>query len=480
MAVEAAPRTLDPRFATDATSSRIAALVFRGLTRGDGTGRRLPDLARDWNVSDGGRTVTFHLREARFHDGSPITSADVRATLESVLDPTTASPKRAGLEAIERVESPDPATVVFRLRQPFAPILEAAGLGVLPAREIRGREPVAIGSGPFRLVPGTDAEETRLRAAAAGIGIPEILFRVVPDDTVRALELERGTIHLAENAIEPQNLERLARLEHLCVRRVPGTTFHYLGLNLRSRPLDDPRVRRAIAAAIDREAITRSLLASTARPATGLFAPGHWAYEPDVTRHPHDPALARRLLDEAGWPDPDGPGPGMRFTLAYKTTPLESRRRLAAAIQAYLREVGVGVDVRSFEWATFYADVRRGDYQLHSLAWIGVEDPDLVHHLFHSSMMPPRGDNRGGYARPEMDELTTSGRSTVEPEARRRIYGAVQKLAAYDLPLVPLWWSETIAVHDRRLRGFVPAPDGDLGSLAVATLEPRATGPCEP
>ncbi len=397
-----------------------------------------------------------------------------------MLDPATASPKRAGLEAIAAIETPDPETVVFRLREPFAPFLEAAGLGVVPAREIRGREPVSIGAGHFRLAPSGSAEETRLVAATPGAGLGEIVFRVVPDDTVRALELERGSIHLAENAIEPQNLERLSRLEHLCVRRAPGTTFHYLGLNLRSAPLDDPRVRRAIAAAIDRDAITRSLLASTAKPATGLFAPGHWVYEPNVARHPYDPERARRILDEAGWVDPDGAGPQPRFTLVYKTTPLESRRRLAAAIQAYLAAVGIGVEIRSFEWATFYADVRRGDYQLHSLSWIGVEDPDLVHHLFHSEQMPPRGDNRGGYARAEVDELTTRGRTTPEPDARRPIYAAVQRLLAEDLPLVPLWWSDTIVVHDRRLRGFVPAPDGDLGSLTSASLVASPSEGCPP
>ena len=478
IAIEAAPRNVDPRFATDAHSARIAALVFRGLTRGDGTGRRFPDLARDWSSSPDGRTIRFRLHKARFHDGSPLTSDDVRATFESVLDATTASPKRAGLEVIERIDTPDPQTVVFELRRPFAPIFEAVGLGIVSAREITDGGRASIGAGPYRLAPSGAADETRLTAVSPDTGISEIVFRVVPDDTVRALELERGTLHLAENAIEPQNLERLTRVQHLCVQRVLGTTFHYLGPNLRSPPLDDVRVRQAIAAAIDRNGLVRSLYAGTARPASGLFSPAHWVFDPEIPVPAYDPPVARRLLDEAGWVDPDGPGPESRFRLAYKTTPLESRRRLAAAIQGYLANVGIALDIRSLEWGTFYADVRRGDFQLHSLAWIGIEDPDLVHHLFASTMMPPRGDNRVGYANLEMDDLAQRGRETRDPAERRRLYVAVQRLAANDLPVIPLWWSDTVVVHHRRLRGFTPAPDGDLGSLASATLDDRAVAAC--
>jgi peptide/nickel transport system substrate-binding protein len=212
----------------------------------------------------------------------------------------------------------------------------------------------------------------------------------------------------------------------------------------------------------------RSPPRSTARRSSRTCSPLHGAYEPDVRRTAYDPAAARRLLDEAGHPDPDGDGPGVRFRLSYKTTTVASRRRLAEAIQAELADVGIGIDIQSSEWATFYDDVRNGRFQLHSLAWVGVADPDIYFTTLASTMVPPLGNNRGAFSDPEIDRLTLTGRRTFDPGERQRIYSAVQKRAAEVLPVVPLWWTDNVAVHDERLCGFVPAPDGDLASLRTA------------
>lgn len=476
--IEARPQDLDPRFASDAHSSRIGDLVFRGLTRRDGRGGRVPDLAESWTFPDE-RTLVFRLgAEGRFEDGARVLASDVVATYASVLRPETASPKASGLAAVEGIEAPDARTVVFRLRERFAPILEATSLGILPAHAIRGREADLVASGPYRIAERDAEGGVLLESTGDATPIREIAFRVVPDDTVRALELERGRLDLVENAIEPQNLARLERLERICVRRIPGTTFHYLGLNLRKPPLDDARVRRAIALSIDRRRIVATLLAGTARPASGLFSPEHWTFAADVAVPGYDPEQAKRLLDEAGLGDPDGRGPRPRFALEYKTTPLESRRRMAEAIQSFLVAVGIEVSIRSYEWGTFYADVRRGAFEIYSLAWIGIDEPDVSHHLFDSAMTPPRGANRGGYASAEMDALVRRGRETLDADERGRIYGDVQRLAARDLPLVPLWWSDTVVVHHRRLRGFEPAPDGELRSLASARLDADGSARC--
>jgi peptide/nickel transport system substrate-binding protein len=280
--------------------------------------------------------------------------------------------------------------------------------------------------------------------------------------------MKRGTVALVENAVEPETLRWLAREPAVCVSQIPGTTFQYLGMNFRDPTLARREVRRAIALAIDRDALVTHLLGGTAEPASGLLSPAHWAFEGDVTRHRHHPAEARRLLDAAGFPDPDGDGPAMRLRLSYKTTTLDSRRRIAEALQAELAEVGIGLDIRSFEWGTFYDDIRRGDFQLYALAWVGVSDPDIYRSVLASDMTPPRGNNRGAYRNDEIDRLTQLGRTTLDPLERRRIYGDVQRLTAEDLPFVPLWWTDNVVVQDRRLCGFVPYPDGDLVSLRTA------------
>jgi peptide/nickel transport system substrate-binding protein len=229
-------------------------------------------------------------------------------------------------------------------------------------------------------------------------------------------------------------------------------------------------VRQAIALALDREALVRFVLGGAARLASGLLPPEHWAFAP-APAPVHAPERARRLLDRAGYPDPDGPGPTPRFTLIYKSSTQPSRRRLAEAIQAQLARVGIGLEIRTYEWGTLYADVRRGNFQLCALAWVGVTDPDLYYLALHSTMQPPDGYNRGGYASQVMDRLTTRGRETLYAGARHAIYARVQRRAARDLPMVPLWWEDRVVVQTARLHGFEPTASGELTGLAAARLD---------
>jgi len=238
-------------------------------------------------------------------------------------------------------------------------------------------------------------------------------------------------------------------------------------MNFRDPRLADVRVRRALAAGIDRDAIVRHLLRDTATPATGLLPPTHWAYEGDVTPHPYDPARAAELLRAAGL-GPEVDAALRRFS--YKTSTVELRRRIAEVFQHDLGRLGLLLDVRSYEWATFYDDIRRGNFELYSLAWVGVRDPDVYYRIFHSTMRPPTGVNRGGYADPAMDDLLAAARTTEDRPERRRLYGEVQRRAAEDLPIIPLWWAQNVVVKSRALVGFEPSPEGDLRSLAKATF----------
>jgi len=176
------------------------------------------------------------------------------------------------------------------------------------------------------------------------------------------------------------------------------------------------------------------------------------------------------LLDEAGYPDPDGDGPLARFRLSFKTTNIDLRRRLAEAFKEQLMRVGIEIELRSYEWGTFLSDVKRGNFHLYSLAWVGIEDPDVYYQIFHSTAVPPDGDNRGRYNNPELDRLLERGRATLDRTERQRIYREVQRLLAEDLPYIPLWWWKNVIVRKPGLRGFVPYPDGDLISLKKARL----------
>lgn len=473
VALEHEPQSLDPRFATDAAGTRVAELVHLGLTRPRGDGRRRPALASRWEEPDS-RTVVFHLRRRfRFPDGTPVTAFDVKATYEAVLDPRLRSPKRSAFDAITEVAAPDTRTVVFRLRTPFPPFLDATGLGILPAHLAMRREEVRLGAGPFRIAETEPGNLLVLRPNPGWPGtrpaLDPLVLRVVPDPLVRALELRRGTVALTQDPPEPELLAWLARTPDLRVRRRRGTSVAYLALNFRDTRLARRRVRRAILMALDREALLATVLGGAGRPASGLLAPEHWAYAP-ARLLPHDPARARRLLDRAGFPDPDGSGPRPRFRLVYKTSGIATRRRLAEAIQAQLAAVGIALDVRTQEWATLYADVRAGRFELAAMSWVGVTEPDLHFTAFHSTMRPPHGYNRGAYARPLMDRLTAEARREPAIDRRRRLYARVQRLVARELPVIPLWWEDRIAIHTVRLEGFHPTASGALYGLAGARL----------
>jgi len=476
--LESNPTSLDPRIATDAASSRIGDLVFNALFRKDADGQPVHDLVETWEQTDP-CTYRFRLRQGvRFHDGRPLEAKDVQYTFESLLDPALGSPLRGSYRLISEIQSPDSRTVVFQLREPFSPFLVSLDLGIVPRPREGGEKTdgpgALVGSGPFRLVSWDSGSEVRLEAYPdyheGPPGLREVRFKIVPDNTVRILELRKGTVHLIQNEVEPELLPALRENPRLKVQERPGTHYSYLGFNLRDPFLKSLRVRKAMAHAVDREAIVRHLLGGLAVPATGVLSPLNWAYEPEVTAYPYDPDRARKLLDEAGYPDPDGPGPGKRFALSYKTSQNDLRRRIGEALQSQFEAVGIGMDIRSFEWGTFYADIMKGNFQTYTLTWVGVADPDIYHYLFHSGSMPPEGANRGYYENPEMDRLLELGRMKQDRRERKRIYGEVQRILAAELPYLSLWYAVNVVVMDRRIQGFVLQADGNLRSLKVARV----------
>jgi len=472
--IESYPLQLDPRYATDANSVRIGNLIYNALLRADAHGELRPELAESWRMLDDA-TYVFDLRQGvSFHDGRPLTAADVKFTYESILDAGNRSPKRGPLGVLGSIEQTGAYGLKFHLRALHAPFVEQFTLGIVPAGSPPAHEaerPPA-GSGPFMLDRMEPGEKVALKANPRyWNGRPRLAaleFRNVPDAVVRALEFKKGTIDFMQNDLEPDMLPWLAKNAGADVGAHDGTTYQYIGINLTHPILSHVRVRQALACAIDRDRIIRHLLKGIATKANGLLAPSNWAYDETVPAWPYDPERAKRLLDEAGYPDPDGDGPRPRFRLSFKTTHLDLRRRIAEAFKEQFDEVGIDLEVRSYEWATFYSDVKKGNFHLYSLAWVGVMDPDALYRIFHSASVPPAGDNRGRYGNPEVDRLLEAGRRTADREKRKRIYGQAQKILAHDLPYVPLWWWKNVIVKKPALQGFVPYPDGELISFKNA------------
>jgi len=332
-----------------------------------------------------------------------------------------------------------------------------------------------IGSGPFKFVSAeTDRNVILARNDDYWGGKPKlerVRFAVVPDATTQALELRKGSGDLAINSLTPDMVQTLSRDPNLVVESSPGTRLAYLGFNLRDPILKDVRVRQAIAYALNRKPMIEYLWRGEARPARSVLPPQSWAYDGDVPPYDHDPAKAMQLLDAAGYPEVNG----VRFHITMKTSTDENTRLMVAVIQQQLREVGIALDIRSFEFATFFSDVTHGAFQMYGLRWIGGnEDPDIFEHAFHSSEFPPNGANRGYYLNAEVDHLIDQARREVDPKLRKPLYDEVQRILARDLPYIDLWYLDNVVVHTRRVRNIQLNPAGNYDFLRTAELVPSS------
>lgn len=485
VAVDSGPSTLDPRLGSDEASRRVNDLVFNSLVRTGDDARPVPDLAERIERPDP-LTVVVTLRPGvRFHDGATLTSEDVAATYRSVLDPRTGSFRRADIEEIAALETPGADRIVFRLKHPSAAFVSNLTVPILRAGAGPETARSPIGTGPFRPARYRRDEDLLLQRFEdyfeGRSALTTVRLRIIPSETARLLELLTGGVDLVVNDLPPDLLARVTAETGCRVVSRPGRNTVYLAFNLRQRPLSDVRVRRAIALAIDRGPIVDHLLRGLATLATALLPPGHWAYNPAVPQIACDPRRAALLLDEAGLPDPDGAGPSPRFRVELKIPASDLAARQAAAVQEELAGVGVAVDVRSFEWATFYDDLRAGRFQMVMSNWTDLSDPDVFRLRFHSAAVPPAGFNRGGYRSAEADRLIEAGSETLDEASRRAIYLRLQQILADDLPYVDLWHRHVTAAIGPRLAGFELTTGADFRPLArsrvAATVGSDQTAP---
>jgi peptide/nickel transport system substrate-binding protein len=299
----------------------------------------------------------------------------------------------------------------------------------------------------------------------------------VPDDVMRGLELQKGTLDMVINDLSPDIIHQMRRDGRLRVVQAPGVDYQYVGLNLQDERLKDVRVRQALAHAIDRDAIVEHLRRGLAEPANGMLPPLSWAAAGDLTGYAHDVQKAKALLDAAEYPDPDGDGPATRFGLTLKVSNSDFNRLQSSVIQQNLREVGVAVDVRTYEFATLYADVLSGNFQLYTLQWTAgaLADPDILRRVFHSGQAPPIGFNRGRYANSRVDALLDAAGNTEDEPRRLALYGEAQRILARDVPYVSLWYKTNVAVAQRNLTGVRLTPLADYYFLKDVARSAAAT-----
>jgi peptide/nickel transport system substrate-binding protein len=466
--LSAAPVTLDPRYATEAVSQRINRLLYRRLMDFDEHYRMVPALAAWQQLAPTHYRFALGPEGRIFHNGSRLSAGDVKATYDSVLDVASGSPHRATLINIQKIEIIDDDTVEFHLYQADPQFPGKLVIGILPAGLITAGHPfhhAPVGSGPMQFIgwPGEDQlilERTTDRQL--------IKFMTVPDPTVRVLKLLRGEIDLVQGDLPFELIKWLQGKRTIRVDKGSGDTFTYLGFNMRDPVLGKLNVRKAIAHAIDRDDIIKHVLGGAARRAGGLLTPDHWAGNPELQGYAYDPDQARTLLRTAGY-DQQHP---LRIT--YKTSNNPLRVRLATVLQYQLRQVGIEVDLRSYDWGTFYGDIKSGNFQMYSLSWVGLKMTDIFRYIFHSTSLPPSGANRGYYQDATVDALIARAETATDLQEQAGLYRELQRYLHEQLPFIPLWYEDNVLARRADISGYTLSPDGNYDGLTLAQRLPGA------
>ncbi len=491
------PATLDPLDGIDASSDRLRQLMFNTLMRKNEKFEYVGDLAADYKLTDEGRTATFTLHDnVTFHDGKPLTSADAKYTFETLIASnkkkaasffeTTAS--GAGQPFISSIETPDPRTLVIRLRKPWVQLLgNLVSVPVIPQGSADTLAVNPVGSGAFRFVSRDESQQVVDLSAYENYwqGAPQIKslrVRAILDANTLQAELRSGRVDIVSGAsnLSPDSYKVLAQDANLKIEQFPGANVTYLGFNVESAPLNNPRLRQAIAHSVNRESIVRDLLLGQATVAHSILPEDSWAFHPGQ-KYGYDPPRAKQLLDEAGFPDPDGDGPRMRLPkpIVFKISSGNAAvSQYVGVIQNSLKEVGIPVEIETFETNILITKLSSGQYQLTTLRWVGGnQDPTFLRDLFHTSEVPSEKRaatrNRSRYSNPELDRILDEAFTATEREKARALYSQAQDIISRDMPTLPLWYPSVMVVARKSVGNIKIDASNDWSYVRNLTVDGR-------
>ncbi len=473
--LESAPQNFDPRYHLDAYSDRVNKLLYRGLFKGSADGSVEPDLAAAYTYSGEASGKTYLditlVDDARFHNGQKLDYKDVLYTYNYILTHPE-SPRATALSAVRSVtlhtgfQGPQ---IRFELDAPYAPLLPALIMGIVPKQSTRELAQMPIGAGPFRLVSSRNGViELERYPTPIDNKYNRVRLRVIKNDTSRALALENGEIDLLQNALAPQDLPRFDADDRFVVKKFPGSNVSYLGFNMRDNILKKKKVREAISLAINRQSILQNLMGSTGTPVGTILPRANWAHNAAVTADIYDPERAKKLLDEAGYKQKNDQTP--RFKLEYKTSTNRLRVRVAEAIAHSLKEIGIDIKISSMDFGTFFEHIRKGSFQLYTLTWTGLTEPDILYSAFSSKSVPPAGANRGHFEDSQIDKWVEDARHELGAESRKKLYHQAQERLAELRPYAVLWDNDAIIVRAKDVPSFTPFPDGNLRFIDTMIL----------
>lgn len=458
--LQSAPLNLDPRMATDASAERINRLIYQSLTDVNEQLRTIPKLATWQVISPRHYRFTLNENNAAFHNGEALTTQDVAACYRYILNIGNASPHRGNLAHIEKIQVLDKRRIDFHLSRNDILFPQRLSIG------IPHKDSVLIGNGLFQV---SDAKVLSRVALQRTKDKQKLEFLHVKDPSIRVLKIMRGELDIIQNDLQTELLEYLRGKKGVKVQVQAGSTFSYIGFNMGDPVTSKLAIRKAISLAINRPQLIETLLGGQARLSHSLLPLQHWARKRKMSEILYQPDKAQEILKKAGYDQVHRPH------IIYKTTTDPLRLRIATVIQKQLSEVGIDLEIRSYDWGTFYGDIKSGNFQMYSMSWVGISSPDIYQTVFHSQSVPPKGANRGRYINPQVDMLLDDVfLSSDTADSLPQIVDAVQTILLDDLPYIPLWFENNVAVTSTRIQSYSLSLNGNYDALTKVTLSKAA------
>ncbi len=477
--IGAEPTFFNPLLYTDSASATVVDFVFNGLIAVNEKLEFIPDLASQWDISDNGLIYTFHLRPNVFwHDGKPFTANDVKFTFDTLLSPKTQTVRRSSYIINGKpikVTILDLYTVQFTLPEPFAPILSALSIGILP-QHILEKQNInttkfnehPIGTGPFKLISYERGDHILLERNPnyfkGAAKLEKVYLKIIPNENSAKVAFETG--QLDETSVQPRDFSRFQQRGNYNLFRWSALNYTYMGLNLDHAVLKELAVRQAIAHAINRDQLVNSVLRQFGQVANIPMAPASWAFTPEKPLYNYSPSYSIQLLNNAGWEL------GTNGYRHKKNIPCEfrlmisqgnnEREQAALIIQDALKKVGIKVQIQTMEWASLVQklDQPKKDFDAVIIGWSLGIDPDS-YSIWHSSQYP-NGLNFVHYNNTTVDALLVKARREMIPRKRKDLYQQTYNHIVQDVPYIFLWYPDQLVATQRYIGGISPKP-GPMG-----------------
>jgi len=486
------PERLSQILNATAVTSMVCNLIFAKFVKYDDNLNLIPDLIERLPTLDNGGisadrlTYTYQLRlDATWHDGEPVTSADVRFTYELIMNPDINVESREGWNKIAALETPDPYTIVFRLTEPYPDFVAETFFeeSVLPAHILAGEigerfsasdfHRAPTGSGPFvfkEWVPGSHIMVTANHSFYGdGPYLDAIIIKFVTDENALFVQFKSGEIDIYDN-VSINHLSRLEGVAGVSVHKTPTLMYEHLDLNVENGILRDKRVRQAISFATDKTVIADVVYKGLAETAPLDEHPSSRYYnQKAAARVEFDPMKARRLLRDAGWADSNGDGilekDGKRLSLTVSaTTGNRNRERTQMVLRDQYRDVGIELKIKNYNPTVLYGGyedggvLKRGKFDIAMYAWLSSPEPATKEALYSMETVPPNGQNHPRIRHEKLTRLLETGATEIDEVRRIRMYYEVSEILVDETPVIPLFWYTTADVCTHRLRNYRPNP----------------------